>query len=54
MFDNEVEKDEIRVRFGSRASQTIPLEWAEHILTALAEDKAKFGKFLTEAALAAK
>ena len=44
----------VRVRFGPGKSQTMPLEWAELILTALAEDKPKFGKFLTDAALAAK
>ena len=44
----------VRVRFGPGKSQTMPIEWAEHILTALAEDKTKFGKFLTDAALAAK
>lgn len=44
----------VRVRFGPGKSQTMPVEWAEHILTALAEDKTRFGKFLTDAALAAR
>ena len=50
----EITPQPTRVRFGPGETQTIPLDWAEHILTALAQDRAKFGKFLTDAAMAAK
>jgi hypothetical protein len=44
-----------RVRFGDGATQDMPAAWAEHMLSAWKERKpAEFGKFLAEAALAAK
>lgn len=49
----DITPEPVRVRFGPRESQTMPLDWAEHILTELARDPAKFGKFLTAAALEA-
>lgn len=52
--DLAAQMEPVRVRFGPGKSQTMPLEWAELILTALAEDKPRFGKFLTDAALAAR
>lgn len=40
-----------RVRFGKRDTQTVPLEWAEMMLTKLATDNpATFGKLLVAAA----
>ena len=50
----DITPEPVRVRFGPRKSQTMPLDWAEHILTELAKDPQKFGKFLTNAALEAK
>jgi hypothetical protein len=49
------EAGEIRVRFGEGLSQTMPLDWAEHMLSAWKEKQPKqWGQFLTEAAMAAK
>jgi hypothetical protein len=46
---------ELRVRFGPHPNQTIPVEWAESILSALAggtnAQRSKFGKLLASAAL---
>lgn len=45
-------KDEVRVRFGQRDSQSVPLEWAETMLTELAtSDPHRFGKLLQLAAV---
>ena len=47
--------DPPRVRFGPGATQTIPLEWAEAILTAWREKSPKqFGDALAAAALEAR
>ncbi len=49
------EAGEIRVRFGSGLSQTVPLVWAEWMLSEWKDRKpAEFGKFLSEAAMAAR
>ncbi len=46
---------EIRVRFGPGFTQTIPLEWAESILSAWRERSPKqFGDALAQAALEAR
>ena len=41
-----------RVRFGPRPTQTMPLEWAEIMLTQLCErDRKRFGDLLASAAV---
>ena len=41
-----------RVRFGPRPNQTMPLEWAEIMLTQLCErDRKRFGDLLASAAV---
>lgn len=45
-----VRRDDIRVRFGPRPTQVIPLDWAESMLTELKKTKpALFGALLTAA-----
>lgn len=55
-FDgHQDEAGEIRVRFGSGPSQTMPIDWAEAMLAEWKDKKpAEFGKYLSEAAMAAK
>jgi hypothetical protein len=46
---------EVRVKFGRGETQDVPLAWAEMMLMAWQEKKpAEFGRFLSEAAMAAK
>jgi hypothetical protein len=43
---------DVRVKFGPRSTQHMPIEWAEAMLTQLAADHAnQFGKLLQAAAL---
>jgi hypothetical protein len=43
------------VKFGPRATQEMPLDWAEQMLSAWRESHpAQFGKYLAEAATGAK
>ena len=43
-------RDEIRVRFGPRPTQVVPLDWAESMLTELKRiNPGLFGKLLTAA-----
>lgn len=49
------EAGEIRVRFGEGLSQTMPLDWAEKMLSEWKEKQPKqFGQYLSDAALSAK
>lgn len=44
--------DDVRVKFGARPNQVIPITWAESILTAWAEtDPNTFGRYLQLAAV---
>ncbi len=54
-FNGQAVAEEIRVRFGPGNTQTIPLEWAESILSAWRERSPKqFGDALAAAALEAR
>lgn len=49
------DEEQIRVRFGQGATQDMPIEWAQLMLSSLKDKhEAQFGKLLAEAALAAK
>ena len=49
------EAGEIRVAFGPGHSQTMPIDWAEKMLSEWREKKpAEFGKFLSDAAMNAR
>lgn len=49
------EAGEIRVRFGEGLSQTMPLDWAEKMLSEWKEKQPRqFGQYLSAAALSAK
>jgi hypothetical protein len=55
MDGNDKAEAEVRVRFGSLPSQTIPFAWAEAMLRKMAEDEStRFGKLLQWAALNSK
>jgi hypothetical protein len=53
VFDSrQDEAGEIRVRFGPGPSQTMPIDWAEAMLTKWKNDhEAQFGKALSDAAV---
>jgi hypothetical protein len=46
------EAGEVRVRFGPGVSQTMPIDWAEDMLSKLKEkDPKRFGDYLSQAAM---
>lgn len=60
MHESGVEKEEIRVRFGTGETQTVPLAWAETMLNLAYEAEKsnakprRFSELLTESAMKAR